>query len=142
MAETRYASPLAEELAEDVLARFLRYFVIDTQSDPTSTSYPSTEKQLDLSRLLLEELRALGLEDVELTEHGYVFATVPGTVAGAPTVGLIAHVDTAPGVSGTGVRPLVHRGWDGAPLRLPGDPARCSTPTTCRGSRSGSATTS
>ena len=128
MAETRYASPLAEELAEDVLARFLRYVVIDTQSDPTSTTYPSTEKQLDLSRLLLEELRALGLEDVELTEHGYVFATVPGTVAGAPTVGLIAHVDTAPGVSGTGVRPLVHRGWDGAPLRLPGDPGQVLDP--------------
>jgi tripeptide aminopeptidase len=128
LAETRYASPLAEELAEDVLARFLRYVVIDTQSDPTSTTYPSTEKQLDLSRLLLEELRALGLEDVELTEHGYVFATVPGTVAGAPTVGLIAHVDTAPGVSGTGVRPLVHRGWDGAPLRLPGDPGQVLDP--------------
>ena len=128
MAETRYASPLAEELAEDVLARFLRYVVIDTQSDPTSTTYPSTEKQLDLSRLLLEELRALGLEDAELTEHGYVFATVPGTVAGAPTVGLIAHVDTAPGVSGTGVRPLVHRGWDGAPLRLPGDPGQVLDP--------------
>ena len=128
MAETRYASPLAEELAEGVLARFLRYVVIDTQSDPTSTAYPSTEKQLDLSRLLLEELRALGLEDVELTEHGYVFATVPGTVAGAPTVGLIAHVDTAPGVSGTGVTPLVHRGWDGTPLRLPGDPAQVLDP--------------
>jgi len=128
LAETRYASPLAEELAEDVLARFLRYVVIDTQSDPTSTTYPSTEKQLDLSRLLLEELRALGLEDAELTEHGYVFATVPGTVAGAPTVGLIAHVDTAPGVSGTGVRPLVHRGWDGAPLRLPGDPGQVLDP--------------
>ncbi len=128
MAETRYASPLAEELAEDVLARFLRYVVIDTQSDPTSTAYPSTEKQLELSRLLSEELRALGVEDVELTEHGYVFATVPGTVEGAPTVGLIAHVDTAPGVSGTGVTPLVHRGWDGTPLRLPGDPAQVLDP--------------
>jgi tripeptide aminopeptidase len=128
LAETRYASPLAEELAEDVLARFLRYVVIDTQSDPTSTAYPSTEKQLGLSRLLAEELRALGVEDVELTEHGYVFATVPGTVEGAPTVGLIAHVDTAPGVSGTGVTPLVHRGWDGTPLRLPGDPAQVLDP--------------
>ena len=128
MAETRYASPLAEELAEDVLARFLRYVVIDTQSDPTSTAYPSTDKQLDLSRLLVEELQALRLDDVELTEHGYVFATVPGTVEGAPTVGLIAHVDTAPGVSGTGVTPLVHRGWDGTPLRLPGDPAQVLDP--------------
>jgi tripeptide aminopeptidase len=128
LAEARYASPLAEELAEDVLARFLRYVVIDTQSDPTATSYPSTAKQLDLSRLLVDELRAVGLEDVELTEHGYVFATVPGTVPDAPTVGLIAHVDTAPGVSGTGVQPLVHRGWDGAPIELPGDPGQVLDP--------------
>ena len=135
LAETRYASPLAEELAEDVLERFLRYVVIDTQSDPTSTSYPSTEKQLDLSRLLVDELRALGLEDVELTEHGYVFATLPGTVAGAPTVGLIAHVDTAPGVSGTGVRPLVHRGWDGRAAPAAGRPRPGARPRRHAGAR-------
>ena len=126
--ETRFASPLAEELAEDVLARFLRYVVIDTQSDPDATTYPSTEKQLDLSRLLVEELRVLGLDDVELTEHGYVFATVPGTVARAPTVGLIAHVDTAPGTSGTDVRPIVHRDWAGDAIRLPGDPKQVLDP--------------
>ena len=126
--ETRFASPLAEELAEDVLARFLRYVVIDTQSDPDATTYPSTEKQLDLSRLLVEELRELGLDDVELTEHGYVFATVPGTVESAPTVGLIAHVDTAPGTSGTGVRPIVHRDWAGEAIRLPGDPKQVLDP--------------
>ncbi len=125
---TLFASPLAEELAEDVLARFLRYVVIDTQSDPDATTYPSTEKQLDLSRLLVDELRELGLDDVELTEHGYVFATVPGTVEGAPTVGLIAHVDTAPGTSGTGVRPLVHRNWAGAAIHLPGDPKQVLDP--------------
>ena len=126
--ETRFASPLAEELAEDVLARFLRYVVIDTQSDPDATTYPSTEKQLDLSRLLVEELRLLGLDDVELTEYGYVFATVPGTVARAPTVGLIAHVDTAPGTSGTDVRPIVHRDWAGDAIRLPGDPKQVLDP--------------
>ena len=126
--ETRFASPLAEELAEDVLARFLRYVVIDTQSDPDATTYPSTEKQLDLSRLLVEELRELGLDDVELTEHGYVFATVPGTVEGAPTVGLIAHVDTAPGTSGTDVRPIVHRDWAGEAIHLPGDPKQVLDP--------------
>ena len=86
-----------------MLERFLRYVAVDTQSDPTSTTYPSTEKQLDLSRLLVEELRQIGLDDVELTEPGYVFATVPGTsesAEGAPTVGLIAHVDTSPAAPG------------------------------------------
>jgi tripeptide aminopeptidase len=120
-ADPRYSSPLAEELAEEVLERFLRYVVVDTQADPNSTSYPSTAKQLDLSRLLAEELREIGLDEVELTEAGYVFATVPGNVDGAPTVGLIAHVDTAPSAPGTGVRPIVRRDWDGTPITLPGD---------------------
>jgi tripeptide aminopeptidase len=123
-----YASPLAEELADDVLARFLRYVVIDTQASVESTGYPSSAKQLDLSRLLVEELGAIGLADVELTEHGYVFATLPGTVAGAPTVGLIAHVDTSPDAPGTGVRPIVHRAYGGAPIRLPGDPTQVLDP--------------
>jgi tripeptide aminopeptidase len=127
-ADPRYASPLAEELGEEVLERFLRYVVVDTQSDPDSTSYPSTAKQLDLSLLLAGELRELGLEDVELTAPGYVLATVPGTVAGAPTVGLIAHVDTAPSAPGTGVRPIVHRDWDGRPIILPGDRAQLLDP--------------
>ena len=69
-----------------------------------------------------------GSTDVELTEHGYVFATVPGTVASAPTVGLIAHVDTAPGTSGTDVRPIVHRGWAGEAIQLPGDPKQVLDP--------------
>ncbi len=128
----RYASPLAEELAEEVLERFLRYVVVDTQSEPDSTTYPSTEKQLDLSRLLVEELREIGLDDVELTERGYVFATVPGTVEGAPTVGLIAHVDTAPAAPGAGVTPIVHRAWAGEPIGCRATRRRCSTRTTCR----------
>ena len=126
--DPRFASPLAEELAEEVLERFLRYVVVDTQSEPDSTSYPSTAKQLDLSRLLADELREIGLEDVELTEPGYVFATLPGTVAGSATVGLIAHVDTAPAAPGTGVAPVVHRAWDGAPIVLPGDPSQVLDP--------------
>ena len=65
-----------------MLERFLRYVAVDTQSDPDSTTYPSTAKQLDLSRLLVAELRQIGLEDVELTDPGYVFATVPGTAEG------------------------------------------------------------
>ena len=123
-----YASPLAEELADDVLARFLRYVVIDTQASVESTGYPSSAKQLDLSRLLVEELGAIGLADVELTQHGYVFATLPGTVADAPTVGLIAHVDTSPDAPGTGVRPLVHRAYAGGTIRLPGDPTQVLDP--------------
>jgi tripeptide aminopeptidase len=123
-----YASPLAAELAEDVLSRFLRYVAIDTQSDNDATAYPSTARQLDLSRLLVDELREIGLEDVELTEHGYVFATIPGTVADAPTVGLIAHVDTSPDAPGEGVTPIVHRGYPGGPIELPGDPAQALDP--------------
>ena len=128
MADPRYAGPLAESLGEELLERFLRYVVIDTQSAVDSTTYPSTEKQLDLSRLLVDELRALGLEDVELTEPGYVFATLPGTVPDAPTVGLIAHVDTTPDTPGTGVRPIVHRAWSGDTISLAGDPSQVLDP--------------
>jgi len=128
LADPRYASPLAEELGEDVLDRFLRYVVIDTQAEIDASTYPSTAKQLDLSRLLVRELRELGLTDVELTEPGYVFATVPGTLENGPTVGLIAHVDTSPDAPGTGVAPVVHRGWAGDPISLPGDPAQVLDP--------------
>ncbi len=122
-----FASPLAGELAEDALERFLRYVRIDTQAAYGSTTYPSTAKQLDLSRLLLEELLELGLEDAVLDEHGYVFATLPGT-AEAPTIGLMAHVDTSPDAPGTGVQPLVHRAWAGSPIVLPGDPSQVLDP--------------
>ena len=128
MADPRYAGPLAESLAEEVLERFLRYVAIDTQSAVDSTTYPSTAKQLDLSHLLVDELRAIGLDDVELTEPGYVFATLPGTVPDAPTVGLIAHVDTTPDTPGTGVRPIVHRAWSGDAISLPGDPSQVLDP--------------
>ncbi len=111
-----------------MLERFLRYVVIDTQASFESTSYPSSAKQLDLSRLLVRELEELGLPDVELTQHGYVLATLPGTVEGAPVVGLIAHVDTSPDAPATNVRPLVHRRWDGSPIELPGDPAQILHP--------------
>ena len=128
LADARYAGPLAESLAEGLLERFLRYVAVDTQSALDSPTYPSSEMQLELSRILVDELRAIGLDDVELTEPGYVFATLPGTVDGAPTVGLIAHVDTAPDTPGTGVRPIVHRAWAGEPIRLPGDPTQVLDP--------------
>jgi tripeptide aminopeptidase len=103
---------LAGELQADTLERFLRYARVDTQSDYTD-SRPSTERQLDLSRLLHNELEELGLEDVELTEQGYVFATLPGT---GPTVGLIAHVDVSPDAPGVGVKPQVHERYEGGEL--------------------------
>jgi tripeptide aminopeptidase len=113
---------LRAELQEDVLERFLRYVRIDTTSDQDSDTYPSTAKQRDLGELLERELRELGLEDVELTQHGYVFATVPGTAG--PTVGLIAHMDTSQDESGAGVQPQVIRNWDGTDIPLPGDPEK------------------
>jgi len=119
LADPRYPTPLAEELAEDVLERFLRYVRIDTQSDDDSETYPSTAKQRDLGKLLERELRELGLDDVELTEHGYVFATLPGS--DGPTVGLIAHMDTSQDESGANVQPQVVRNWDGGDIVLPGD---------------------
>ena len=111
---------LAAELQEDVLERFLRYVRIETTSDQDSETYPSTARQRDLGEVLERELRELGLEGVELTEHGYVFATLPGSAG--PTVGLIAHMDTSQDESGANVEPQVLRGWDGSDIVLPGDP--------------------
>ena len=98
--ETTLAGRLAEEAAE----RFLRYVRIDTQSDEDSETYPSTEGQLDLLRLLRDELEAAGLADATIDGHGYVTATLPPTVEKeVPTIALFAHVDTAREVTGAGV---------------------------------------
>jgi len=115
----RFTSALAEALAPDVLERFLRYVRIDTQAARDRTQSPSTPGQLELGRLLVGELRAAGLADAELDEHGYVRATLPGTVPGAPVIGLVAHVDTSPDAPGAGVEPIVHRGYDGGVIALP-----------------------
>ncbi len=106
--------------------RFLRYVTIDTRSEEDSSTFPSTSKQLDLLRLLVDELEAIGLEDVAMDEHGYVFATIPATTkkSGVPVVGFIAHVDTSPEVSGEGVKPVVHANYDGRDLALPDDPTQ------------------
>jgi tripeptide aminopeptidase len=118
----RFASALAEELAPDVLERFLRYVRIDTQAAYRVGRRPSTEKQLELSRLLLEELSELGLDDVRLTDGSAVFASLPASSdANSSVVGLIAHVDTTPDVPSGDVKPLVHEAWDGEPIALPGD---------------------
>ncbi len=107
-----------------VLDRFLRYARYDTQSDERSTTYPSTATQLVLLRDLASELRELGLADADVDAHGYVMATIPATTAkpNVPTIGFIAHVDTSPEMSGAGVRPIVHRHYDGRDLILPDDP--------------------
>ena len=114
-------------MAEDVLERFLRYVRVDTQAAYRTDERPSTEKQLDLSRLLVDELRELGLTDAELNEGHTVFATLPGIVD-APVVGLIAHVDTTPDVVGANVSPIVHEAWGGDPIVLPGDPRQVLDP--------------
>jgi tripeptide aminopeptidase len=123
-----YASPLAEELADDVLERFLRYVRIDTQAAFRARRRPSTKKQLDLSRLLVDELRELGLEGVDVTRFCAVVGHLPGTVD-APVLGLIAHVDTTPDVPGGGVEPVVHEAWGGEPIVLPGDERQVLDPT-------------
>lgn len=102
-----------------VVERFLRYVQIDTQSDRESNSRPSTQKQLDLARLLVEELKALGLQDVELDANGYVMATLPANIdKPLPTLGLIAHMDTSPDMTGSNVRPQLVPNYDGKDILL------------------------
>jgi tripeptide aminopeptidase len=107
------------------LERFLQYVTVDTRSDERSSSSPSTTGQLELQRMLVAHLNAIGLTDVELDAHGYVMATIPATSvkAGVPVVGFLAHVDTSPEMSGAGVKPIVHRAYDGRDLVLPDDPS-------------------
>ncbi|GAB4411752.1 MAG: peptidase T [Bacteroidia bacterium] len=108
----------------NVLDRFLRYVQIDTQSDPASTSHPSTEKQKDLGRLLVAELLEMGIADAALDTYGYVYATLPATTDKAvPVICFCAHMDTSPDSSGAGVRPIVHHDYDGRDLVLPDDPS-------------------
>jgi len=116
--------PQATAIKTSVAERFLRYVTYDTQSDEKSQSYPSTAKQLVLLDQLAEELRAVGLADATRDEHGYVFATIPATTRkrGVRTIGLVAHVDTSPEMSGAGVKPIVHREWRGQDIVLPDDP--------------------
>ena len=117
-----------------VAERLMRYVQIDTQSDPNSVSFPSTEKQKDLSRILLQELLAIGLEDATMDANGYVMATIPSTIAtdalavlNLPVICFCAHVDTAPDCSGTHVKPILHKQYNGAPIVLPDDPTQIIT---------------
>lgn len=111
-------------MASSVLDRFLRYVAYDTQSREDATTYPSTPGQLVLLRDLVLELRAMGIADADMDVHGYVMATIPATTAkpNVPVIGVIAHVDTSPEMSGADVQPIVHRAYDGRDLVLPDDP--------------------
>lgn len=109
-----------------VLERFLDYVKIDTTADPESVSFPSSEKQKDLARLLVQELQAMGVRDALMDEYGYVYATIESNIASdsVPVICFCAHIDTAPDCSGTNVRPIVHRNFNGAPIILPDDPTQ------------------
>ena len=111
-----------------VAERFMDYVRIDTQSDPASTTFPSTEKQKDLSSLLVKQLLEMGIEDASMDEYGYVMATIPSNTKEArPAICFCAHVDTAPDCSGTNVKPILHKNYNGAAIVLPDDHAQVVT---------------
>lgn len=111
-----------------VAERFMRYVQVDTQSNPDSESFPSTEKQKDLSAILAQELQAMGIEEVETDNYGYVYATIPATTSEKlPVICFCSHVDTAPDCSGTGVKPLLHSNYLGQNIVLPDDATQVIT---------------
>ena len=116
---------------ESVVERFLRYVRVDTQSREDASTTPSTDSQWGLSNKLVDELRSLGARDVRVSEHCMVYATIPSNLADdagdVPVIGLLAHVDTSPAVSGAGVNPVVHRDYRGGDIVLPGDPTQVIT---------------
>jgi len=114
---------------QELEERLIRYCKIDTQADEKSTTSPSTAIQLDLLNLLVEELKEIGAQEVMLTDYGAVLATIPATIeTSAPVIGFLAHVDTAPGFNASGVKPIVHRAYDGGEIVLPDDPTQVLSP--------------
>ena len=110
-------------MTNTVVDRFLRYVVIDTQSDPSSSAQPSTEKQKNLGRVLVAELQAIGLSDAHMDGHGYVYATIPSNVdKPVPVICFCSHMDTAPDFTGTNVKPQIVQNYQGGDIRLSGDP--------------------
>lgn len=106
----------------------MRYVQIDTQADPESTTFPSTEKQKDLGRVLANELEAMGAEEVSFDGYGYVYATIPATIdKEVPVICFCSHMDTAPDCSGTNVKPILHEKWDGSDIVLPDDTTQIIT---------------
>jgi len=119
-------------MSDNLLSRFLRYVQVDTQSDETSKTYPSTPGQLVLLKMLKEELNELGAADVQMSKHGYVTASIPAKTrkSRVPTVAFLAHVDTAPDCSGKGVKPIVHRKYGGKVIKFPDNPGLTLDPAT------------
>lgn len=116
-------------MKNEILERFLRYVKIDTQSDPESDSTPSTLKQFDLANLLVDELKQLGVKNVEITDKCYVYGTIPSNIpendevfGKVPAIGFVAHVDTSPDTTGTNVKPQIIENYQGGDLVLPADP--------------------
>ena len=113
-----------------VAERFMRYVQVDTQSDPEATCFPSTEKQKDLSKILSDELKAIGLTDVDMDEYGYVYATIPSTTdKNVPVICYCSHMDTAPDCSGKDVKPILHANYQGQDIILPDDTTQVITTT-------------
>jgi tripeptide aminopeptidase len=117
---------LHSSLQFTVTERFLRYVTIDTQSDPSSPTIPSTEKQKDLGRILVGELLAIGVTDAHLDEYGYIYATIPSNSGkkNIPVICFCSHMDTSPDCSGYGVKPIVHKNYNGTDVVLPDDPSQ------------------
>src|SRR6266550_3791241 len=108
---------------DNIADRFMRYVQVDTQSDPTSTQHPTSEKQKDLSKMLHRELLGLGITNATTDEYGYVYATIPSNSdkKNIPAICFCSHVDTAPDCSGTNVKPILHKNYDGSDIVLPDD---------------------
>ena len=116
---------MALDFKHTVTERFLRYVVIDTQSDPASPTCPSTEKQKNLGRMLAAELKAIGLADAHLDEHGYVYATIPATTSkNVPVICFCSHMDTSPDCTGANVKPQIVKSYRGGDIALPADPTQ------------------
>src|SRR5919108_1197965 len=116
---------MALDFKHTLTERFLLYVVIDTQSDPESPTCPSTEKQKDLGRLLAAELKAMGLVDAHLDEHGYVYATIPAnSPKNVPVICFCSHMDTSPDCTGANVKPQIVKNYRGGDIVLPADPTQ------------------
>ena len=113
------------KLNHTAVDRFLKYVTIDTESDPFSTTFPSTEKQKNLGKLLVEQLLEMGIKDAHLDDYGYVYATIPANTAkeNVPVICFCSHMDTSPDASGKDVKPIVHKNYDGSDIVLPDNPA-------------------
>lgn len=107
---------------QHIINRFIKYVTVDTESDPNNPAFPSTEKQWDLARILEQELKDIGMEDVELDENCYLMATLPSNIDyEVPTIGFVAHIDTSPDFTGANVKPQIHENYDGKDIVLNAD---------------------